>query len=73
MIFMSLLYLQVFENSLYKNHFASFRNDISTIASSLEQSTYISMQWLAGLEARNAYLSSVIFSLRSIPIFSTIP
>ena len=47
MIFMSLLYLQVSENSLYKNHFASFRNDISTIASSLEQSTYISMQWLA--------------------------
>ncbi len=60
MIFMSLLYLQVFENSLYKNHFASFRNDISTIASSLEQSTYISMQWLAGLEARNAYLIFVI-------------
>ncbi len=56
MIFMSLLYLQVSENSLYKNYFASFRNDISTIASSLEQSTYISMQWLAGLEARNAYL-----------------
>ena len=56
MIFMSLLYLQVSENSLYKNHFASFRNDIRTIASSLEQSTYISMQWLAGLEARNAYL-----------------
>lgn len=56
MIFMSLLYLQVSENSLYKNHFASFRNDISTIASSLEQSTYISMQWLAGLEAKNAYL-----------------
>ena len=56
MIFMSLLYLQASENSLYKNHFASFRNDISTIASSLEQSTYISMQWLAGLEARNAYL-----------------
>lgn len=60
MIFMSLLYLQVSENSLYKNHFASFRNDISTIASSLEQSTYISMQWLAGLEARNAYLIFVI-------------
>lgn len=60
MIFMSLLYLQVSENSLYKNHFASFRNDISTIASSLEQSTYISIQWLAGLEARNAYLIFVI-------------
>lgn len=56
MIFMSLLYLQVSENSLFKNHFASFRNDISTITSTLEQSTYISMQWLAGLEARNSYL-----------------
>ncbi len=60
MIFRSLLYLQVSESSLYKNHFASFRSDISTIASSLEQSTYVSMQWLAGLEARNAYLIFVI-------------
>ena len=56
MIFMSLLYLQVSENSLFRNHFASFRSDISTIVSSLEQSTYVSMQWLAGLEARNSYL-----------------
>lgn len=56
MIFMSLLYLQVSENSLFRNHFSSFCNDINTIASSLEQSTYISMQWLAGLEARNGYL-----------------
>lgn len=37
MIFMSLLYLQVSENSLFRNHFASFRSDISTIASSLDQ------------------------------------
>lgn len=56
MILMSLLYLSVSENNLRSNHFTSFRNDISTIVSVLEQSTYISMQWLSGLEARNGYI-----------------
>ena len=49
MIFMSLLYLQVSENSLYKNHFASFRNDISTIVCSLHHSSYVSILWRAGM------------------------
>ena len=56
MILMSLLYLRVSENSLRNSQYASFRNDINTIVSVLEQSTYISMQWLSGLEARNGYL-----------------
>lgn len=56
MVVMSLLYLSVSENSLLQSHFVSFRNDIGTISSGLEQSTYISMQWLAGLEARNSYI-----------------
>lgn len=60
MIFMSLLYLSVSENSLRNNHSTSFRNDVRTIVSVLEQSTYISIQWLSGLEARNAYLIYVI-------------
>lgn len=56
MIFMSLLYLGVSENSLYNSHFRSFQNDIGTIVSGLEQSTYVSIQWLSGLEARNSYV-----------------
>lgn len=55
MIIMSLLYLRVAENNLYDNQFRSFQNDISTIAAGLEQSTTISIQWLARLEARNGY------------------
>lgn len=60
MILMSLLYLRVSENSLRNNHFTSFQNDVSTIVSVLEQSTYISIQWLSGLEARNTYLIYVV-------------
>lgn len=60
MILMSLLYLSVSENSLRNNQFTSFRNDINTIVSVLEQSTDISIQWLSGLEARNSYLIYVI-------------
>lgn len=56
MILMSLLYLRVSENSLRSNHFTSFQNDVNTIVSGLEQSTYISIQWLSGLEARNTYI-----------------
>lgn len=41
MILMSLLYLRVSESSLQNNQFTSFQNDISTIVSVLEQSTYI--------------------------------
>lgn len=60
MILMSLLYLRVSESSLQNNQFTSFQNDISTIVSVLEQSTYISIQWLSGLEARNDYIIYVV-------------
>lgn len=60
MILMSLLYLRVSEHNLRENHFSSFQKDVSTIASGLEQSTYVSIQWLSGLEARNSYLIYVI-------------
>ncbi len=60
MILMSLLYLRVSEHSLQENHFSSFQKDINTIISGLEQSTYVSIQWLSGLEARNSYLIYVI-------------
>lgn len=60
MIIMSLSYLHISEKNLHNNQFASFENDIGTVVISLEQSTYISMQWLAGIESRNGYSIFVI-------------
>ena len=59
-IIMSLFYLHVSEKSLYDNQFRSFQNDIGTIAASLEQSTSVSVQWLAQIEARNGYIIFVV-------------
>lgn len=60
MIIMSLSYLRISEKNLHDNQFASFENDIGTVVISLEQSTYISMQWLAGIESGNGYSIFVI-------------
>ena len=60
MIVMSLSYLHISEKNLHDNQFASFENDIGTVVISLEQSTYISMQWLAGIESGNGYSIFVI-------------
>lgn len=60
MIIMSLSYLRISEKNLHDNQFASFENDIGTVVISLEQSTYISMQWLAGIESLNGYSIFVI-------------
>ena len=59
-IVISLFYLRVSEKSLYDNQFRSFENDIGTIVIGLEQSTYISMQWLAGIETQNGYTIFVV-------------
>ena len=56
MIAMSLLYLHVSEGNLRSSRFQSFQSDIGTITANLEQSTYVSMQWLARLEAQNDYI-----------------
>ena len=53
LIVMSLLYLS--EKELYENQFRSFQNDINTIATSLEQQSVISMEWLSKMEARGGY------------------
>lgn len=60
MIVMSLLYLYLSEKGLYENQFHSFQNDISTIATSLEQQSVISMEWLAKMEARGGYTFYVL-------------
>lgn len=60
MVCMSLLYLRVSENNLWRTHFSSFQNDASTFATALEQSSSVSMQWLSKLEARGNYLIFII-------------
>ena len=60
MIVMSLLYLRVSENNLQESRFQSFQNDIGTITTNLEQSVYVSMQWLARIEAQNDYMIFVV-------------
>lgn len=55
LVIMSLLYLYLSEKELYENQFRSFQNDITTIATSLEQQSVISMEWLSKMEARGGY------------------
>ena len=55
LIVMSLLYLYLSEKALYENQFRSFQNDINTIATSLEQQSVISIEWLSKMEARGGY------------------
>lgn len=52
---MSLLYLYLSEKELYENQYRSFQNDINTIATSLEQQSVISMEWLSKMESRGGY------------------
>lgn len=60
MIVMSLCYLYVSENGLYKNQFQAFQNDINTITTNLEQQSVISMEWLSKMEAQGNYLFYVL-------------
>lgn len=55
LVVMSLLYLYLSEKALYENQFRSFQNDINTIATSLEQQSVISMEWLSKMEVRGGY------------------
>lgn len=55
LVVMSLLYLYLSEKELYENQYRSFQNDMNTIATSLEQQSVISMEWLSKMEARGGY------------------
>lgn len=55
LIVMSLCYLYLSEKGLYENQYHSFQNDISTIATALEQQPVISMEWLSKMESRGSY------------------
>lgn len=59
-IVMSLLYLYLSEKELYANQYRSFQNDINTIATSLEQQSVISMEWLSKMESRGGYTFYVL-------------
>ena len=54
-VILSLFYLYTSQKNLWENPFDSFENDIGTIVASLEQSSDVSMQWLAGIEFQNSY------------------
>lgn len=56
----SLLYLRVSEINLYENRLRSFQNDAGTIASSIEASSSVSIQWLKRLETQNGYMIYII-------------
>lgn len=60
MIVMSLFYLYVSEEGLYKNQFQAFQNDINTITTNLEQQSVITMEWLSKMEAQGNYLFYVL-------------
>lgn len=60
MIIMSLCYLYVSEQALYRNHFSSFLNDMDTMIASLEQQPVISIEWLSQMEAQGSYLFFVL-------------
>ncbi len=60
MIVMSLCYLYVSEQGLYKLQFQSFKNDINTITTNLEQQSVISMEWLSKMETQGNYLLFVL-------------
>ncbi|MCM1136655.1 MAG: HAMP domain-containing histidine kinase [Clostridium sp.] len=60
MIIMSLCYLYVSETGLYKNQYNSFKNDINTIATNLEQMSVISMEWLSKMESQGNYTFFVL-------------
>lgn len=60
MIIMSLCYLYISEKGLYRNQFASFRNDMNTIVTSLEQQSVISMEWLSKMESQGNYTFFVL-------------
>lgn len=60
MIIMSLCYLYISEKGLYQNQFQSFKNDINTITTNLEQQSVISMEWLSKMETQGNYLIFIL-------------
>lgn len=60
MIIMSLSYLYVSEQGLHRNQFLSFKSDMNTMITNLEQQSVISFEWLAKMEAQSNYM---IFAL----------
>lgn len=60
MVIMSFAYLYISENSLYRNQYNSFKNDMNTIATNLEQQSVITMEWLSKMETQSSYTFIVL-------------
>lgn len=60
MAIMSFAYLYISESSLYRNQYNSFKNDMNTIATNLEQQSVITMEWLSKMEKQNNYTFFVL-------------
>ena len=60
MVIMSLCYLHISETGLYRNQYDSFKNDMNTIITNLEQQSVISMEWLSKMESQGNYLFFVL-------------
>ncbi|MCM1184272.1 MAG: HAMP domain-containing histidine kinase [Roseburia sp.] len=60
LIIMTLAYLYISEQNLINARLLSFRNDINTIATNLEQQDIITHQWLSGLENNGYYYISLM-------------
>lgn len=59
LIFMACSYLYISEKNLKENSFASFRNDMNTLLSNLENQTVITHEWLSKLEGGGKYIISI--------------
>lgn len=57
---MSLAYLYISEQSLKNNSYISFKNDMNTLISNLEQQTVITHEWLTKIEDNGKYQINVI-------------
>lgn len=60
MIIMSISYLYVSETGLKHRYFLSFKSDINSIITNLEQQAVISHEWLSKTEAQKNYLISIL-------------
>lgn len=56
---MACSYLYISEKNLKENSFASFRNDMNTLLSNLENQTVITHEWLSKLEGGGKYIISI--------------
>lgn len=73
MIIMSLCYLYVSESGLFRNQYNSFKNDMNTIATNLEQMPVISFRLPLSIISSSLFLSKIVTLNFSIYMESGLP